>query len=527
MQGKPEGYVTVFRAVPSDTKKAAIKAGDWVTTVKNYAVDHGLSVLGDDFKVIEKKVPIKDLYGSADSILEFGYSPKGAKAKVGGLTGGEVKKIIQELDSDIRSYGDKLAGDFSDKTYNSLMNIRRILDSRIKTQVPGYAEIMEETAKMNQLRAQFSKLFGRREAVVSKLSKIDSPAKSIERDALKQLGQITGKDFSSPLEEYMATKAQGGTPIALENLRQSLPEQEAYRSALAMSARASRPEYGRDLLLKAQTSSPQAQAARQAGQTLTQAEEQLIAARGALEPYKKITPQNSENVIRTLLGDRTRKIELKNMMRSLSQVTDQDFINMIEDLRVKEAFEKPAVQGSRNVNLWALTTGAVGAVMGDPTLGLASAGAGSQVGAFMDMYGPKVTRRVLDGIVMMRGLPTVQKINSTFADIPEPVKKDLRDSLIRMVVAGNSSTGIVIPDDMKIEVAQDIKDSKNLSNIEKAKTITEMNKTGSVDSAAIQKVMIGEEKPTEVPQKPVQQAPPVDRLKNVTDFIRSKKVEAY
>ncbi len=489
---------------------------------------------GSEIGKIQKELAVNGQLLSKDS--ETAYSVldmwKGKLGKIAGgtaLPGRDVKRIIQEIDSDIRQYGDKMAGDFSDKTYNSLLRVRQVLDKRIKAEVAGYAEIMAETAKMNDLRGQFSKMFGKRESVISKLGSIDSPNKVLERDAVKQLGQLTGKDFATPLEEYLATKAQARTPIALDNLKASLPENEAYKTALAAQARAGRPEFGQVSIQKALTSSPQAQSARVAEQAFNTADEAAMVAKGALDPFKKVTPQNSENVIRTLLGDRTRKIELKKLMTGLGNVSDQDFASMIEDLRVKEAFEKPAMQGSRNVNLWAILSGAFGATMGDPTFGLMSAGAGAQLGSFMDMYGPKITRKVLDGMVAIQGMPTVQKINSVFADIPEGAKEQLKSSLIRMVTIGNSSKGVVIPIEQRFDVAKDLHGSHSLTNTEKAKAITEMNKTGAVNSQVMQKLMIGDEKPVEegeeLPQQP--EAPKVDRLKSVTDFIKDKKQEAF
>ena len=72
MRGNPDSEITIYRAVPKDVKE--INPGDWVTTTKEYAVDH----IGTDdgYTVISKKVKAGELANNGDSIHEFGFSPK-------------------------------------------------------------------------------------------------------------------------------------------------------------------------------------------------------------------------------------------------------------------------------------------------------------------------------------------------------------------------------------------------------------------------------------------------------------------
>ena len=74
-RGKPDADVTIYRAVPKDKKITDINQGDWVTINKQYAKEHGESVLLGDYKIIEKKVKAKDIWTNADSIHEYGYDP--------------------------------------------------------------------------------------------------------------------------------------------------------------------------------------------------------------------------------------------------------------------------------------------------------------------------------------------------------------------------------------------------------------------------------------------------------------------
>ena len=75
MRDKPDGEVTVYRAVPKGVKD--INAGDWVSINKDYAASHGDAwVENGQYDVIEKKVPASELWTTGDSIHEWGYHPK-------------------------------------------------------------------------------------------------------------------------------------------------------------------------------------------------------------------------------------------------------------------------------------------------------------------------------------------------------------------------------------------------------------------------------------------------------------------
>lgn len=75
VRGNPDAEVTMYRAVPKSKDIASINVGDWVSLSKDYAKNHGESVLKNNYKIIEQKVKAKDLWTNADSIHEFGYYP--------------------------------------------------------------------------------------------------------------------------------------------------------------------------------------------------------------------------------------------------------------------------------------------------------------------------------------------------------------------------------------------------------------------------------------------------------------------
>jgi hypothetical protein len=94
-KNKPDAIVNIFRAIPRSVHDEAMKTeaplqqmirpGDWVTLSKEYAKSHGESALNNDYKVVWKRVPAKEVWTNADSIHEWGYHPDTPKAE-----GGEV-----------------------------------------------------------------------------------------------------------------------------------------------------------------------------------------------------------------------------------------------------------------------------------------------------------------------------------------------------------------------------------------------------------------------------------------------------
>jgi ribosomal protein S18 acetylase RimI-like enzyme len=70
-RGKPDAEIEVYRAVPKGVKD--INSGDWVTTSKTYASQHGERTLDGDYEIIKKKVKAKTL-SSEGYPYEFGYN---------------------------------------------------------------------------------------------------------------------------------------------------------------------------------------------------------------------------------------------------------------------------------------------------------------------------------------------------------------------------------------------------------------------------------------------------------------------
>ena len=69
-KGKPDALVEVYRAVPKGVKD--INSGDWVTTSKKYATNHGEHTLNGEYEIISKKVKANTL-SSEGYPYELGY----------------------------------------------------------------------------------------------------------------------------------------------------------------------------------------------------------------------------------------------------------------------------------------------------------------------------------------------------------------------------------------------------------------------------------------------------------------------
>lgn len=79
-RGNPDAEITVYRAVPTSAPDE-IYSGDWVTTSKKYAKQHGEGF--DESKILTAKVKAKDLFTDGNSPLEYGW--QGAATLAAGI----------------------------------------------------------------------------------------------------------------------------------------------------------------------------------------------------------------------------------------------------------------------------------------------------------------------------------------------------------------------------------------------------------------------------------------------------------
>ena len=88
LKDKPDYPVWIYRAIPktvyenlmkkaksenSSLLKMVFKDGEWVTTNKKYAIDHGTGTLNNEYKVVALRTKAKNIFTNGDSIMEWGY----------------------------------------------------------------------------------------------------------------------------------------------------------------------------------------------------------------------------------------------------------------------------------------------------------------------------------------------------------------------------------------------------------------------------------------------------------------------
>ncbi|NBX75392.1 MAG: hypothetical protein EBQ92_02475 [Proteobacteria bacterium] len=88
LKGNPESYVWVYRSIPKKIYnllriksekenisflRLVFNDGDWVTTNKKYAEDHGAGALLGDHQVVGLRTKAKNIFTNGDSIFEWGF----------------------------------------------------------------------------------------------------------------------------------------------------------------------------------------------------------------------------------------------------------------------------------------------------------------------------------------------------------------------------------------------------------------------------------------------------------------------
>jgi hypothetical protein len=72
---KPNEDVTIYRAIPnSEDIEHKINPGDWVSIIKEYAVDHGEKMFDDNYIILSKTVKVSEVF-TEGYMEEWGYDP--------------------------------------------------------------------------------------------------------------------------------------------------------------------------------------------------------------------------------------------------------------------------------------------------------------------------------------------------------------------------------------------------------------------------------------------------------------------
>lgn len=415
----------------------------------------------------------------------------------------DVKKILIDLDRNRVNLMNVGAFDgIEQKVYKEL---RGVIDNQLKDQSEAYREAMLGVQANFELLSMASKSFGDPKRALQKLSNIDKPLLAEDRALLSQLSEITGQDYNTRIKEFMAAKEEMKvlSSKALQmNIIKTMPEfddfkkaKDGYESLKNLTAM----EEARMIDL--------ATASTAEAKLLAETSQKLSDAKLAFEDFAGFTKEGMENKVnalsRSLNSVDQSGIRIREEFKKLSQLSGTDFLELVDALNVAKRFRTEKIQGSRNVNLWgslayAGSLATAGGLLAGP-MGIAF---GAAAGGLVDKFGGRIAQKVLDQVITIKGLPTVQKIRSL--ELPDAVKRELIDDLEKWLVPAGVRYNLE-PEDDKIplgagvvpRIRSEVAKRDDLTSLERAEMISSLNESSTLVNA--QKFLFGEqEKPEKV-----------------------------
>lgn len=348
------------------------------------------------------------------------FQPIGQKfERVPAVTAPDAKKLVQGLDA-ITEYS-PLAGSFDNAKGAAFKGVRKTLDQSLKDSVPEYRKMMEGVAQKAGLLEDANSAFGSPELAVGKLGRLNTPRGEFDRATLGKLEEAVGKAgfVTKDADKYALAQKILKDPEAIRNIERSLPEYQTLRQAMADVAKRN-PKWTRAQI---------EQATAQERKALASAVGDRVFAERELDPFKGLSPASTESRLKSVMKGDKSNINNREVLGNLGKKSNQDFVQMADDLSVKDSFEKPFHHGARNTVLWTV----IGSVFG----GLPGGAIGATYGGLVDKYGPKMAKTILDGVVKVKSNPSVQTIRSL--SLPEGVKSELEREFRVYMVTSNAA----------------------------------------------------------------------------------------
>lgn len=405
----------------------------------------------------------------------------------------DLRGIMRQLRADIKGaggYGGK-AGEFSNGTLTGMKkDLTKSVSDFLKGANDDYRKAMETMAPKSSVLEEMSDNFGDQPQALSSLQTIvnnSSPKAKYLRDLLNRFAEETGNgDLLTKLKSMEEARGIVSSPTAQRGLMESMPEyRDVTRAENALeNFNPRRTAQATDLMVGA---SPQTAKIAQLG-------EQIEDVQGANKRFAGWSQASSQGRLQSAMSGRN--IENVRAVEELSARSGLDFTKMLDDRRVADAFDKGFMHGSRNVNLWSLVGSLFGgkAITGDPTaepmLRLLGAGFGAQI----DTAGPRMTKKALDGFLSLKnsrfgpmleqaaeqGAGSVAATHLMLSQ-QDPEYKAMVDHMQADAMDPNSAD---VPKsfDPAIIAAERMKLQKNegMSSVDKAKALSQMNKSGYV-----------------------------------------------
>jgi hypothetical protein len=332
----------------------------------------------------------------------------------------EIKRFIQDLDSDVGAW-QKATGSFDDAYTKELKGLRSSLDEQLKASNETYKQQMIGVAEDTRLLSEASKRFGEPGRAVSRMSNLAKPSAKVDQETLLNLAKREGQDLTDSVNKMTSAQRTLQSPTRMDAVKSALPEAQALRQAEMQAASAKRLAKPRNVQEAIENSAASFKA--------KTAAEKLKAQKELFAQFKTWGEQGAESKLQQV--SRGKKYATQQL-EELSKLSDKDFVAAVSAAKDAAAFEKTMFNGSRNVNLWGMlgalgqsATGragagaAAGGIMGGP-IGIA---VGGVMGAMVDNYGPRVTKKILDGVLAIKGPITESAIVNM--KIPPKVKLEL------------------------------------------------------------------------------------------------------
>ncbi len=328
----------------------------------------------------------------------------------------EIKKILQQIDkSDKAKYGDP---GFDSRVSEAYKFIRGTIDQAVKDRNPAYRAKMEEVARDMNLFERSLDRFRDPRSTVSRLNSINARTAGEDQKLLAELGQATGRDFVTPIQQFSQAQTTLADPRALDKIKRGLPEYKETRLKGMELARNQRPD-AQGKFVEQSTQGLAAERAAAEG-SLAQKIKEFEEAQAKLTGFDRLSQLNSQSSIKSLMrAPGQENIETRKALEALSKASGKDFVQMVDDLRVANNFNGEYRNGARNTVLgatfgFALTQSPYGASIG------------ASIGGVVDRFGPQIAQKVLDGVLKVEkstaGISKALSKISTEADVSQFIR---------------------------------------------------------------------------------------------------------
>lgn len=288
-----------------------------------------------------------------------------------------LRDVLRQVRSDINY--NQAAGEFNDTANKLKTTFTRNVSNVLKDASPEYAQYMKRMSGLADTLQGMSKSFGTKEKAVSSLNGLMTARGKIKDDLLTKFSELTGKNWQAELEQFKGAK-----------------------DLLELSKR----QDVRELLL------PELSAKYKASQ------EAVDKALAEYEPLRRLTSDSTQNAIRQQ-AFKNPSIENRKAFEHLSEITGRDFLSLMKDRAVLDAFMKESTNGSRKAVMFGALGGAIG--------GWPGSAVGGAVGGAMDMYGGRILKQMIDGTKDVRGLlfseQAMKRAAEKLDSIPERLKR--------------------------------------------------------------------------------------------------------